>query len=66
MAEVSRKSQAFDDHSCDHGRSVYVPGWGEIEDADAIRVEKAGRAKSFKIVSDAWRIVSWIDQAPVA
>jgi len=35
---------------------VYVPGWGRIDDKDALRVEKANKAKSFKIESDWWTV----------
>lgn len=49
-------AQVFDDYNWDQGKSVDIPGWGEINDEDAIRVEKAGRAKSYRIQSDPWQV----------
>lgn len=51
---LSWKSQAFDNYNWDHGKSVYVPGWGKIDDKDALRVEKAGKAKPYLIESQWW------------
>lgn len=53
---LSWQSQAFDDYNWDHGKSVYIPGWGKIDDKEALRVEKAGKAKSYIIESDWWRV----------
>ncbi len=33
-------AQVFDDYNWDAGKSVYVPGWGEINDTDALKVER--------------------------
>jgi hypothetical protein len=52
----SWEARILDDYNWDHGKSVYIPGWGKFDDADAIRVERAGHAKSFKIESDPWRV----------
>ncbi|MCC7337353.1 MAG: hypothetical protein IT422_19870 [Pirellulaceae bacterium] len=49
-------AQVFDDYNWDAGKSVVVPGWGTIQDTDAIRVEQAGRAKSFLIQSIPWQV----------
>jgi hypothetical protein len=49
-------AQVKDNYNWDDGKSVYVPGWGEINDADALRVERAGRAKSFLIESEPWQV----------
>jgi hypothetical protein len=49
-------SQVFDNYNWDVGKSVYVPGWGKIDDIDALRVERAGRAKSFLIESTPWQV----------
>jgi len=54
----SWQSQAYDDYNWDHGKSVYVPGWGRIDDADALRVERAGRARSFVVESQWWTVSS--------
>ena len=58
---TSWQSQAFDDYNWDHGKSVNIPGWGKIDDKDALRVEKAGKAKSYLIESDWWVV----NNAPV-
>lgn len=47
--------QVRDDYNWDQGKSVYVPGWGKIDDVDALRVERAGRVKSFLIESQPWQ-----------
>jgi hypothetical protein len=54
----SWRSQVFDDYNWDHGKSVYIPGWGKIDDKEALRVEAAGRAKSFQFESNWWPVVS--------
>jgi hypothetical protein len=54
----SWESQAYDDYNWDHGKSVYIPGWGKIDDKEAIRVEKAGKAKSFAVESDWWKVTN--------
>lgn len=53
---LSWTAQVFDDYNWDHGKSVVVPGFGKINDEDAIRVERAGLARSFLIESDAWQV----------
>ncbi len=53
---LSWESQVFDDYNWDHGKSVVVPGWGRIDDKEALRVERAGRAKSFVIESAWWTV----------
>ena len=52
----SWQAQAYDNYNWDHGKSVYIPGWGRIDDKDALRVEAAGKAKSFEIESNWWRV----------
>ena len=52
----SWQAQAYDNYNWDHGKSVYIPGWGRIDDKDALRVEAAGKAKSFEIESGWWRV----------
>ncbi len=54
----SWQSQAYDDYNWDHGKSVYIPFWGKIDDKDALRVEKAGKAKSFEVESHWWKVTS--------
>lgn len=51
---TSWKCTAKDVYNWDKGKSVWVPGIGTIDDEDAIKLEKAGRAKSFKIKSTTW------------
>ena len=50
-------AQVFDNYNWDEGKSVVVPGWGEINDEDALRVERAGRARSFLIESVPWQVL---------
>jgi len=49
-------AQVSDNYNWDEGKSVIVPGWGEINDVDALRVERAGKAKSFLIQSTPWQV----------
>ena len=55
---LSWEAQAFDNYNWDHGKSVHIPGWGKIDDKEALRVERAGRAKSFLIESHWWRVTN--------
>lgn len=50
-------AQVLDNYNWDEGKSVVVPGWGEINDADALRVERAGKAKSYLIQSQPWQVL---------
>jgi len=43
--------QWHDDYDWHVGLSAYVPGFGNISDADGQRLEDAGRASSFKMIS---------------
>ena len=58
------QAQAFDNYNWDHGKSVVVPGWGKIDDKDALRVEKAGKAKSFLVESHWWTVTNQSIIAP--
>lgn len=50
-------AQVTDNYNWDKGKSVYVPGWGAIQDIDALRVERAGKSKSFLIQSQPWQVI---------
>jgi hypothetical protein len=55
---LSWKSQVYDNYNWDHGKSVYIPGWGKIDDKEALRVESAGKAKSYQIESQWWQVIN--------
>lgn len=42
----------WDDYDWHAGLSAFVPGFGNVEDADAQRLENAGMAKSFRMESE--------------